>query len=197
MFMTNGIAERANRTLLDGARAMLESSQLPEGLWAEAVSHHVWIRNRVPTRSLKHDKTPYELATGKKPDLSGIHPWGSKAWVKRLDVGKLEPRAEIGRFVGVDSESKGLRIYWPGKNRVSIERDVYFNEKDVYEPEEVLIEGDSNTHTNFNAPQPSTSSQPIENAETNTIEPDNPAQVMPDSPIIPPEPLALPTRRPT
>ena len=34
--------------------------------------------------------------------------------------------------MGVDSESKGLWIYWPGKNHVSIERDVYFNEKDIY-----------------------------------------------------------------
>ena len=43
---SNGIAERANRTHMDGARAMLDESGLPKNLWAEAVSHHVWIRNR-------------------------------------------------------------------------------------------------------------------------------------------------------
>ena len=42
---SNGIANRANRTLLDGARVMLGASGLPNNLWAEAVSHHVWIQN--------------------------------------------------------------------------------------------------------------------------------------------------------
>ena len=66
--------------------------------------------------------------TREKLDLSAIYPWGCKAWVKRLDVGKLDPRAEECRFVGIDAESKGYRVYWPTKNRVSI---VYFNENDV------------------------------------------------------------------
>ena len=61
---------------------MLGASRLPNSLWAEAVSHHVWIRNQVPTRALNYDKTPLELATGIKPDLSGIVPCGCKAWVK-------------------------------------------------------------------------------------------------------------------
>ena len=160
---SNGVAECANRTLLDGARAMLDASKLPDYLWAEAISHHVWIRNRVPTRSVKHDKTPLELATGHKPDLSNVHPWGCKAWVKRLDVGKLEPRADECRFIGFDSESKGLRVYWPGKNRVSVERDIYFNEKDALDNDEVQIEGETDILTNSNQHQPShtkTTSQP-------------------------------------
>ena len=124
-------------------------------------AHH-----RVPTRTLKHDKTPLEVATGRKPDLSNVHPWGCKAWVKRLDVGKLEPRAELCHFVGVDSESKGFRVYWPGKNRVSIERDVYFNETKALANDEVLIEGETDTHTNSNTPHPSQSDvnpPPIQN----------------------------------
>ena len=139
---SNGIAERANWTHLDGARAMLESSKLLKSLWAEAISHHVWICNRVPTRSVKLDKTPLELVTGYKPNLTGICPWGCKAWVKQLDVGKLEAKADKCRFVGFYSESKGFRIYWPGRNRVSIEWDVYFNEKDTLANDEALIEGE-------------------------------------------------------
>lgn len=64
-------------------------------------------------------------------------------WVKCLDVGKLEPRAEEGRFVGIDSESKGYRVYWPGKNRVSIERDAYFNEKEALDADKAPIEGET------------------------------------------------------
>jgi hypothetical protein len=37
----------------------------------------------------------------------------------------------VGRFVRYDSESKGYRIYWPGKRSVSVERNVVFNENDV------------------------------------------------------------------
>ena len=91
---------------------MLESSKLPKSLWAEAISHHVWIHNQVPTRSVKLDKTPLELATGNKPNLTSIRPWGCKAWVKQIDVGKLEAKADKCRFVGFDSESKGFRVYW-------------------------------------------------------------------------------------
>jgi hypothetical protein len=151
---SNGVVERANRTHLDGARAMLVDAKLPKNLWAEAVNYHVWIRNRVPTRALNDTKTPHEMATGNKPDLSTIHPWGCDIWVKRLDVGKLEPRAVKCRFIGIDAESKGYRVYWPENNRVGIERDVYFNENEVLDPEEVQIEGGNDILTNLNHPQP-------------------------------------------
>jgi hypothetical protein len=105
---SNGAVERANRTHLDGARAMLIEGKLPNNLWAEAVLYHVWIRNRVLTRALTDPRTPHERATGKKLDLSTVHPWGCKVWVKRLDVGKLEPRTEECRFVGIDTESKAI-----------------------------------------------------------------------------------------
>ena len=49
---SNGKAERANRTIGEGIRALLASSGLPESLWAEAAAHHVWLRNRVPTKAL-------------------------------------------------------------------------------------------------------------------------------------------------
>jgi hypothetical protein len=113
---SNGAVERANRTHMEGARAMMEAAGLPKNLWTEAVHHHVWIRNRVPTCALPEMKTPHEIGSGEKPDLSVVRPWGCKAWVRRLGIGKLEPRAEECRFVGIDSESKGYRIYWPGKN---------------------------------------------------------------------------------
>ena len=103
---------------------------------------------------LKDDKTPLELATGEKPDLSSVHPWGCRAWVKRLDVGKLDPRAEECRFIGIDAESKGYRVYWPRKNCVSIERDIYFNKKEALVNDEVLIEGETDVCTNLNLPHP-------------------------------------------
>ena len=99
---------------------------------------------------------------GKKPDLSAIRYWGCKAWVKLLDAGKLEPRAAEGHFIGIDNESKGFRIYWPGKNTVSIERNVYFNENEVLKPDEVPIEGEYKIFNNSDHPQPSNTTQIIQ-----------------------------------
>jgi hypothetical protein len=62
-------------------------------------------------------------------------------WVKWLDAGKLDPRAEEAHFVGFNEESKGFQIYWPKKHKVSIERDVYFDKNQALEPDKVSIEG--------------------------------------------------------
>jgi hypothetical protein len=190
---SNGAAERANRTHMDGARAMMDAAGLPKNLWAEVVRHHVWIRNRVPTRALPEMKTPHEIGTGEKPDLSAVRPWGCKAWVKRVGVGKLEPRAEECRFVGIDDEAKGYRIYWPGKNRVSVERNVYFNESEALEPEEAPVEGENDGLTNSNHPFNSNTSrnnpeslQPVDNAPNMSNETHKPENIE-NTPEIRPE----------
>ena len=45
----NGVAERLNRTLLELARAMLISKDLPISLWDEAVAHAAYPWNQAPT----------------------------------------------------------------------------------------------------------------------------------------------------
>ena len=57
----------------------------------------------------------------KAPNLAGIQEFGATAYMKDLKAGKLDARAKVGRFVGYDSESKGYRIYWPGKRSVTVE----------------------------------------------------------------------------
>ena len=48
----NGIAERLNRTLLEGARSMLFEKKLPKNLWELAVKYMCYVRNRVPTEKV-------------------------------------------------------------------------------------------------------------------------------------------------
>ncbi|GJV92469.1 putative ribonuclease H-like domain-containing protein [Tanacetum coccineum] len=62
----NGVAERKNRTLIEAARTMLADSFLPNTFWAEAVSTACYVLNRVLVTK-PHNKTPYELLTGKGP----------------------------------------------------------------------------------------------------------------------------------
>ena len=48
----NGVAERLNRTLVEGVRAMLADSKLTHRFWAEALSTMAYLRNRSPTKAL-------------------------------------------------------------------------------------------------------------------------------------------------
>ena len=44
----NGIAERVNRTMVEGALAMLIQANLPSCLWPFALKHAIYVRNRIP-----------------------------------------------------------------------------------------------------------------------------------------------------
>ncbi|GJT14072.1 putative ribonuclease H-like domain-containing protein [Tanacetum coccineum] len=64
----NGVAERKNRTLIEAARTMLADSKLPTMFWTEAVSTACYVLNRVSITN-PHNKTPYELISGKVPQI--------------------------------------------------------------------------------------------------------------------------------
>ena len=86
----NGVSERMNRTILQLERAMRLEKRLPESLWGEAVLHAVWIRNRSPTKALQ-DKTPTELLTGNKANLSMCREFGDDVFVlEELSKPKIE-----------------------------------------------------------------------------------------------------------
>lgn len=122
----NGVAERRNRTILECVRALLHASGLPKSLWGEAVRHVVWLMNRTTTRALD-GMTPYKAVFKKKPDMREVREWGEKVWVRVEGGNKLGGRVEEGRWVGVDDQSKGVWVYWPKTQTVSVEQNVYYN----------------------------------------------------------------------
>jgi hypothetical protein len=140
-----GVAERLNRTKTELARAMLIDAKLLRYLWAEAMSHAIWIKNRSPTQALD-GRSPYQAHYGEAPDLSKLVPFGMQAWVKIVGAGKLDSHAEPGYFVSFDSKSTGYRIYFPGKRMVKPEQEVIFNVDQIGDtvmiPGEVLSEGE-------------------------------------------------------
>jgi len=91
--------------------------------------------------ALPEMKTPHKIGTGQKSDLTAIHPWGCKAWVKRLDVGKLEPRAEECRSWASMMSRRDIGFIGLERTELVVERDVYFNESEALEPEEAPVEG--------------------------------------------------------
>ena len=135
----NGVAERVNRTLLERTRAMLHAAHLPNMLWGEALMHAVWLKNRTSTKAL-NGKTPYEILTGNKPNLADLHEWGSKIWIHLPECSKLDGRAKEGRWLGFDTESKGSRVYSLETRRVSIERNIKFEDGYVLVPGSVPLQ---------------------------------------------------------
>ena len=67
----NGFAERMNRTLVEGVRAMLADERLPHRFWAEALSTAVYLRNRSPAMAVK-GMTPFEAWAGEKPNVGHL-----------------------------------------------------------------------------------------------------------------------------
>ncbi|GJU61876.1 retrovirus-related pol polyprotein from transposon TNT 1-94 [Tanacetum coccineum] len=97
----NGVVERQNRTLVDATRTMLIFSKAPMFLWAEAVATACYTQNRSLIHT-RHHKTPYELVHDRKPDLTIFRIFGAICYATNdsEDLGKLQPKADIGIFVG-------------------------------------------------------------------------------------------------
>lgn len=119
---------------------MAIESNLPEGLWPELVATAAYLLNRAPTRSLDW-KTPFEVATGRKPLVAHLYKVGSRAYASyayktnpsdRPRKNKLDSRCHIGYLIGFESHNI-YRIWIPSQKRVIRTRDVIFNEEIKYE----------------------------------------------------------------
>ncbi|GJY81775.1 retrovirus-related pol polyprotein from transposon TNT 1-94 [Tanacetum coccineum] len=106
------LVERRNRTLIEAARTMLIYAKALLFLWAEAVATACYTQNRSVIR-LRHGKTPYELLHDKLPDLSFFHVFGALCYPTNdsENLGKLQPKADIGIFIGYAPTKKAFRIY--------------------------------------------------------------------------------------
>ncbi|GJV55036.1 putative ribonuclease H-like domain-containing protein [Tanacetum coccineum] len=101
-----------NRTLIEAARTMLADSKLPTMFWTEAVSTACYVLNRVSITN-PHNKTPYELISGKVPQISHLKPFGCQVTILNTSdyLGKFEGKADEGYLVGYASNSKAYRVY--------------------------------------------------------------------------------------
>nr|GFC35215.1 retrovirus-related Pol polyprotein from transposon TNT 1-94 [Tanacetum cinerariifolium] len=108
----NGVVERRNRTLIEASRTMLIYAQALLFLWAEVVATACFTQNR-SIILLRHGKTPYEHLHNKLPDLSFLHVFGALCYLTNdnENLGKLQPNADIGIFIGYAPTKKAFRIY--------------------------------------------------------------------------------------
>ncbi|WJZ82589.1 hypothetical protein VitviT2T_002334 [Vitis vinifera] len=112
-FVSIGVAERRNRTLMEMVSSMMSYSSVPISLWGEALKTTMYILNRVPSKAVP--KTPFELWTSRKPSLRHIHIWGcpTEARIYNPHEKKLDSRTISGYFIGYPDKSKGYRFYCP------------------------------------------------------------------------------------
>ncbi|KAI3701418.1 hypothetical protein L6452_26471 [Arctium lappa] len=108
----NGVVERKNRTLCEAARSMLSESNLPTYFWVEAVNTACFTQNRSIIVK-RHNKTSYEVFYGRKPNIGFLHVFGCLCFIlnDREHLGKFDPKADEGIFVGYSLSSKAYRVY--------------------------------------------------------------------------------------
>ncbi|GJX33536.1 retrovirus-related pol polyprotein from transposon TNT 1-94 [Tanacetum coccineum] len=97
---------------------MLIFSKAPEFLWTEAIATACFSQNRSIVHT-RHNKTPYELIHGRKPNVQYFHVFGSLCYPTndRDDLWKMKLKADIDIFVGYSESSSGFQ---PGMNCVNL-----------------------------------------------------------------------------
>jgi hypothetical protein len=125
----NGVAERKNRTIMEAVKTMIHDQDLPMHFWAGATRTTVYVQN-ILSHSALGFKTPEEMFSGKKPEVSHLKIFGCPVFVhisKERRI-KLDPSRRKGIFVEYYEVSKAFRIYIPSYHHIEISRDVTFDE---------------------------------------------------------------------
>nr|GEU85340.1 putative ribonuclease H-like domain-containing protein [Tanacetum cinerariifolium] len=78
----------------------------------EAVSTACYVLNRVSITN-PHNKTPYELLSGKVPNIRHLKPFGCQVTILNTSdhLGKFDGKANEGFLVGYAANSKAYRVY--------------------------------------------------------------------------------------
>ena len=124
----NGVAERRNRTLLNMVRSMMSYARLPISFWGHALLSASHILDNLPSKSVP--ATPYELWTGRKPNLEHLKIWGCPAHVLEKDPTKLDSRTEVCLFIGYPKGSKAYEFYSLRDKKVIVSTHATFLEED-------------------------------------------------------------------
>jgi hypothetical protein len=125
----NGVAERGDRTLIEVARTMLDEYKTFDRFWAEAVNTACHATNRLYLHKILK-KTPYELLTGNKPNISYFRVFASKCYVlqKRSKSSKFAPKIYEGFLLGYDSNSRAYCVFNKDSDSVETTCDAVFDE---------------------------------------------------------------------
>ena len=130
----NRVAERKNRTIMNVVRSMLNEKQVPKAFWPEVVRWCVHIQNRFPIVAIEN-KTLEEAWSGEKPVVEYFEFFGCAAHVHVPDQrrSKLDNKSIKCVFLVVNDESKAWRLYDPVSKKIIINKDVVFEEEEIWD----------------------------------------------------------------
>jgi hypothetical protein len=127
----NGVAERKHRHLLEVARSLLFTMNLPKPYWGDAVLAAAYLINRMPLKTLNF-KSPLEVLLGTTSYTVPPKIFGCVCFVHKRNAGKLEPRSLKCVFVGYSGTKKGYKCYHPPSRKYFVSMDVTFREFEPY-----------------------------------------------------------------
>ena len=125
----NGRVERFQQTIVNGAEAMWHHTGLSNSFWIYAVKAKIHAYNVTPIKWADY-KTPKELWSGQKPNISHLRVFGCLAWVHILKKRrhKLQPKSNAMIFIGYEPGSKGYQFWDAAHQCFEISCDVKFKE---------------------------------------------------------------------
>jgi hypothetical protein len=99
-------------TLIKMARTMLDEYKTSDRFWTEVVNTACHTTNRIYLHKLVQ-KTPYELLTGNKPNVSYFRAFEIKCYIlqKRSKSSKFAPKVYEGFLLSYDSDSHAYHIF--------------------------------------------------------------------------------------
>ncbi|CAI7880004.1 unnamed protein product [Closterium sp. NIES-53] len=112
----NGIAERANRTIMETARGLLIEAGLPDYFWPDAVRSACVAKNRSLTHVVADKWVPYVEWIGRKPKVDMLRVFGCMFMAlvpKHLRHNKLGAKAKWAVHLGIAQNSKGWLLWDP------------------------------------------------------------------------------------
>ena len=129
----NGIAERYNRTLQEGALTLQHDANLSSRFWVSGIHTVNFIRNRILHSRL--GISPHEALWKAKPRVDWLRIYGCKCWalIPKAIRRKGDYRSVEGIFVGYYDDSKAYKVWIPRTRTVLKARDVIFDESNHIE----------------------------------------------------------------
>jgi hypothetical protein len=109
-------------------RCLLHAADLGPEFWTFALSHAVYIKNRLPHTAIKC--SPYEKFTGHKPTADQFKIFGSKIYSKKPGKRpyKLDHHTASGIFLGFSATHKNIRYLDDRSGRLKLATHVIFDE---------------------------------------------------------------------
>ncbi|CAI7885082.1 unnamed protein product [Closterium sp. NIES-53] len=130
----NGVAERFNRTLQEGARTLLGRAGLPDKFWVTALRQVALVKNRVLATVGDKQWVPYTKWYGSAPAVNMLRAYGCMVvfHVPKEKRGKLEASGKWGVHLGLAKDHKGWLIWDLTSQQLTMSRDVKFLESLYY-----------------------------------------------------------------